>query len=220
MAERLIFEIRLKGLAFGERGLGLWLGVIQMRKSPYFSISQLCYRGQSSHCYTFQPPWEISVPVSRPRQTHPIRTPGWGPGIRIFSGSPGDFHDGEGWEVPSWTFWARDSPRCWLPWYIEPRTGFSERGRALAFNVHKSQPSQQVWRCLQPFQSTLFFFFGQTVHVACRISVSWPRIEPRPRRRWWQILTSRPAGNSWGGCSYCPRFTDASRESREPEFLA
>ena len=43
MAERLVFEIRLKGLAFGERGLGLWLGVIQMRKSPYFSISQLCY---------------------------------------------------------------------------------------------------------------------------------------------------------------------------------
>lgn len=55
MAERLVFEIRLKDLAFGERGLGLWLGVIQMRKSPYFSISQLCYWGQSSHCYTFQP---------------------------------------------------------------------------------------------------------------------------------------------------------------------
>ena len=65
-----------------------------------------------------------------------------------------------------------------------------------------------------------FFFFGQTVHMACRISVSWPRIWPRPRQRWWQIPSTRPAGNSWAGCSCCPHFTDASRGSREPEFLA
>lgn len=36
MAERFVFEIRLRGLAFGGCGLGLWLGVIQKRKSPYF----------------------------------------------------------------------------------------------------------------------------------------------------------------------------------------
>ena len=51
------------------------------------------------------------------------------------------------------------------------------------------QPTSDILCC------KFFFFFGHA-GMACRISVPWPGIEPRPQHWKPRILTTRPPGNS------------------------
>lgn len=126
-------KLGLRGLAFGGRGLGLWLGVIQRRKSPYFPFPSSLLLEASLHTVTHSNPHgRFQSPMSRPRQTHPIRALGgaWASeyfqDLRVTSMMaraerchPGHFGPG--------------TPQVLAPWYIEPGSGFSRERKGIGF---------------------------------------------------------------------------------------
>ena len=68
-----------------------------------------------------------------------------------------------------------------------------------------TRPISDIWfeNSYSHYMGYLFIFFFYIIqknwgphHVACRISVSWPEVEPRPRQWKHQILTTRSPGNS------------------------